>query len=353
MPYFHQGCYIERGRNISTHLFFKETPCTDLIFVDSDLSFDSDAMLKLLKHDKDIVAGIYPYKTENLNFPLNVYYDDAKNCLDKESGLIRLNIAPTGLMRIQRRVFEKMIDNGIRKTSDGIYCFFDTGFTMPGEDLWYGEDVTFCKRWTGMGGEIYGEPDIDFCHIGNKKYSGNFLKYMTERKTVFTMRPPELSLEPLIKELPFTDGLMAEIGCYTGESTEQFAMSNKFLGIYAIDSWEHDVSEPAAYLSDMDKVEAMFDKRISRYGCISKIKKPSMEAVKEFPDKYFDFVYIDGNHAYDYVKNDIQSWMPKIKDNGIIAGHDYAVYEGVRKAVDEIFGKPDKTYSDYSWAVFK
>jgi hypothetical protein len=47
-------------------------------------------------------------------------------------------------------------------------------------------------------------------------------------------------------------------------------------------------------------------------------------------------------------------WLPKIKQGGIIAGHDYleACFMGVVNAVNETFGKPDKTYKDTSWLKF-
>ena len=65
-----------------------------------------------------------------------------------------------------------------------------------------------------------------------------------------------------------------------------------------------------------------------------------------------DFAYIDGNHHYEYVKEDIQICLKKIKNDGIISGHDYCEESpGVIKAVNEMFGKPDKVFSDASWIV--
>lgn len=61
----------------------------------------------------------------------------------------------------------------------------------------------------------------------------------------------------------------------------------------------------------------------------------SVEAAKKFPDGYFDLVYIDANHAYDYVKADIAAWLPKVKRGGIIGGHDYNE-EPVKRAVGEL-----------------
>jgi len=74
------------------------------------------------------------------------------------------------------------------------------------------------------------------------------------------------------------------------------------------------------------------------------IYKTSEEACKEIPDNSLDFVYIDANHQYEYVIEDIKFWDPKVKDGGwsywyMIAGHDYNLYENdVNKAVHEIYG---------------
>jgi predicted O-methyltransferase YrrM len=60
----------------------------------------------------------------------------------------------------------------------------------------------------------------------------------------------------------------------------------------------------------------------------------SLDAVSLYDDASLDFVFIDGSHDYDSVCKDIDAWLPKVKPNGILAGHDYRYYEGVRRAVD-------------------
>ena len=53
------------------------------------------------------------------------------------------------------------------------------------------------------------------------------------------------------------------------------------------------------------------------------IRSLSEQAVNLFEDGSLDFVYLDGNHAYDFIKQDIELWYPKVKKGGIVAGHDY------------------------------
>ena len=77
----------------------------------------------------------------------------------------------------------------------------------------------------------------------------------------------------------------------------------------------------------------------------------SAAASKKFEDNSVDFIFIDAGHEYDEVKADILSWLPKMKKGGVMAGHDYngfdigGGYPGVRKAVDELFGR--KVLKDY------
>ena len=75
------------------------------------------------------------------------------------------------------------------------------------------------------------------------------------------------------------------------------------------------------------------------YENIHKVKKSSVEASKDFKDGSLDLVYIDAAHDYESVKQDILTWLPKIKKGGFIAGHDYR-YDpniGVYNAVNDIF----------------
>jgi|GEM_PF-788389 len=69
------------------------------------------------------------------------------------------------------------------------------------------------------------------------------------------------------------------------------------------------------------------------------IEKVSMEAIKDVPDGSLDFVYIDGNHTYDYVMQDLIEWSKKVRVGGIISGHDYYCHSRsgcrVKLAVDD------------------
>jgi len=158
-------------------------------------------------------------------------------------------------------------------------------------------------------------------------------------------------LQELISRLP-EYCVMAEIGSYIGESTELFSKS--CMEVYAIDPWEnyYDKSNTSSFYYPMKLVEEAFDIRMKKFDNIVKMKGYSKEKSKKIENGFLDFVYIDGNHQYKDVTEDIKAWLPKIKPNGIIGGHDYGYLPDVTKAVDEIFGKENvETFKDTSWLV--
>jgi len=85
------------------------------------------------------------------------------------------------------------------------------------------------------------------------------------------------------------------------------------------------------------------------------IRDLSVNAAKRFNDNSLDFIFIDACHDYEYVKEDLHTWYPKLKKNGIFAGHDYYDgHHGVEQAVNEFFyGNMDKLYSqEYCWIYY-
>lgn len=146
-----------------------------------------------------------------------------------------------------------------------------------------------------------------------------------------------LELAKYFGELGFKLG--AEIGVEKGYYSEVLLQNIPGLKLYCIDWWEGypgymDIRRWKTFASIRDIV----NKRLAPYNC-ELIKKYSMDAVKDFADESLDFVYIDANHQYGYVRDDIREWSKKIRKGGIISGHDYyhtrAGNCGVIQAVDE------------------
>lgn len=162
---------------------------------------------------------------------------------------------------------------------------------------------------------------------------------------------PHFSLTPLIDSINGFNLSMVEIGSFTGESAEQFALSGKFSSITCIDSWTNDPKSDAFVNCDMALAEQLFIIRTYKYHNINRMKEFSVPASHRFHNQAFDFVYIDADHEYSSVKQDIIHWLPKVKHGGYIGGHDFSIdYPGVVIAVQEHFTSFE-LFPDTSWLV--
>lgn len=151
-----------------------------------------------------------------------------------------------------------------------------------------------------------------------------------------------------------------EVGSWKGQSAaffcEQLKYHNaKHVKFYAVDTWKGSPTEK----EHQTEVEAaggdlfpVWQKNMEECGVIdwvTPLQMTSVEASKRFADKSVDFVFLDGDHRYPFVKEDISVWLPKIRPGGCIAGHDYDWRE-VKKAVDELLGGRVKTWGN-CWIV--
>jgi predicted O-methyltransferase YrrM len=170
------------------------------------------------------------------------------------------------------------------------------------------------------------------------------------------MRPEEsekglLSMIEYINNITPTSNMsMIEIGSYAGESTKIFCKN--FKDVISIDPYmeEYDMNDAACHNMKLGKVYDVFIESTFDIKNLKHIRKTSDDAVINFRGRGVDLVYIDGIHTYEQVKKDIQNYLPHIKIGGFISGHDYHPHwSGVVKAVDEVLGKPDKVFEDYSW----
>jgi len=162
-------------------------------------------------------------------------------------------------------------------------------------------------------------------------------------------------LRDFIKELP-ENIVMAEIGCYLGDSTLIFLETGKISKMFCVDPWEngYDDKDTSSFTIPMEIVHDRFLEQTIKYqDQITIMRMKSEDACHQFENESLDMVYIDGNHIEEYVEKDVLAWYPKIKQDGIIAGHDF--YEGniIGKTILKIFDKIDKTFIDSSWMKIK
>jgi predicted O-methyltransferase YrrM len=112
---------------------------------------------------------------------------------------------------------------------------------------------------------------------------------------------------------------IVELGSFAGVSSELFALFCAKL--YCVDRWE-----PYREIKDNDKLataEQRFDSMHKNYSHIVKLKMDSLDAASQFAGGSIDMVYIDTDHSSEQVEREIDAWLPKIKNSGFIAGHDF------------------------------
>lgn len=181
---FHVGnSLITRARN-SLAAHFLTTTATDLFFVDSDLAWERGALCRLAARNEPFVCGLYPKRTEPLEWPL-LLREDKNLTPDPATGLLEIAAAPGGFMRIKREALERLVAAHPQLEYDepfapnGVaHALFD--FARQGR-AYISEDYVFCSRYRALGGKIWADPSIAFEHIGQKGVRGRFSDYLTSR----------------------------------------------------------------------------------------------------------------------------------------------------------------------------
>ncbi len=137
-------------------------------------------------------------------------------------------------------------------------------------------------------------------------------------------------------------GVGVEVGVAGGNYSKVILDNPKVAALYGVDPYEvHEGYRDYARKETFNKMYNTTVELLHDYPNFSLIKKYSMEAVGDFEDNSLDFVYIDADHSYRTVMEDIVEWTKKVKPRGIVAGDDYFEAEGregrydVIRAVDD------------------
>lgn len=150
----------------------------------------------------------------------------------------------------------------------------------------------------------------------------------------------------------------AEIGVFRGEHAKQLLENLDIKKLYLVDLYKcyPQYEASAEILGGLGKARKEAKKELEEH--MSKIAwliERSETAVKKFSDGGLDFVYIDGNHAYRFVKQDVGLWSKKVKKGGLVGGHDYDERHGVIPAVTDfaVKNKVDIQTAGIEWWYWK
>jgi hypothetical protein len=209
---------ITRGRNTLVSFFMENKEATHLFFIDADIEFQPEDLLRMVAYDKPITVGAYPKKAINwdsiLTAARNPELEETADSIEGHSSnyvvnfdflkdengnrtpqvqivdnLVRLKDAGTGFMCIKKEVIQQMMDahpefkyvndiNVDKKFEPYMYALFDT-MIDPESRRYLSEDYMFCRLWQNMGGQVYLDPRTALNHVGHYTFRGNIRKLFT------------------------------------------------------------------------------------------------------------------------------------------------------------------------------
>jgi len=187
---------VHRARNVAIGRFMQKTDADYFMFIDADIDFDAESVVRLVKSGHDVSVAVYPKKV--------VMWDQAKKAVEDgdernmamlssslvanigahrrsvENGFVELLDGPTGFMVISRGALDKMHEhftelnckNDHQNRDFDEYCAVFDCMIDPESRRYLSEDYAFCRRWQQIGGKIYADIHTTLGHVGNLPFSG-------------------------------------------------------------------------------------------------------------------------------------------------------------------------------------
>jgi hypothetical protein len=190
---------ITRARASLASQFLDDPDATHLLFIDADIGFEPEQVLRLIRCGVDMCAAIYPIKLidwDKVKSTIEtarpnpaaaalkyVFEVDDPDAVTHSAGFVRVRYAGTGFLMMRRSALEKMCarypalqykrDHSLdaATASDNRFALFECMIAEDGTYL--SEDFAFCKRWTDIGGEIWADLDSRLNHVGPMTFRGD------------------------------------------------------------------------------------------------------------------------------------------------------------------------------------
>lgn len=190
---------VPRARNVCAMQFLK-SDATHLLFIDADITFSPDHVVRMMTSEKDLVCGIYAKKAIDFEKLKKV----ASGCKDMKEltelcarynvnvcngdttvsdGYMKVNYAPTGFMMVRKDALRAFMDahpeleykNDIRGYGFGDSCYdiFRCGVV---DGRYLSEDYYFCHSWRASGGDVWVDANVSLGHVGTLVYNSHPLK---------------------------------------------------------------------------------------------------------------------------------------------------------------------------------
>src|SRR5210317_988357 len=187
---------VHRARNESIGRFMQKTDADYFMFIDADVEFDAQSVLRLLRSGHEVSVAVYPKKV--------VMWDQAREAVENGdernmallssslvanigatrrsvvNGFVEVLDGPTGFMMISREALTKMHEhypelnckNDHQNRDFDEYCALFDCMIDPESKRYLSEDYAFCRRWQQMGGKIFADTQTVLGHVGNLSFAG-------------------------------------------------------------------------------------------------------------------------------------------------------------------------------------
>ena len=188
---------VHRARNLAVARFYQKTQATHFLFIDADIHFDPESVIRLIKCGHDVAVAAYPKKCVMWD-QAEAYVKSGKEGRDLarvasslvmnfkyqqtqiRDGFAEVLDGPTGFMMIKREVFTKMFEkfkeldcvNDHQNKDLDEYCAVFDCMIDPVTRRYLSEDYAFCRRWQMMGGQIFADCLTVLGHVGNLRFHG-------------------------------------------------------------------------------------------------------------------------------------------------------------------------------------
>jgi predicted O-methyltransferase YrrM len=314
------------------------------------MEFPIESLQKLIALNKDVTTGVY-YSKHYPHRPHVYSWTGAtcgvhRNYTDIPPVPFKVDSCGAGFMLISKKVL-KGYTMDIQKNQGRPFTRILADDGKTGADS-LGEDTSFCMRMRDLGYEIYADPTFQMGHKAQMMVTGTHWKQILEKMRANDKRADGPDGWTTDEELKFlaeraaisTD--IAEIGCWKGRSTKVL-LDNTKGKVYAIDHFKGTDKEKDVWsgiLADGEDIYAEFRKNVGNPDNLEVLRMGSGDAAASIKDASLDMLFIDGDHTYSGVIQDIDNYLPKMRKGGTICGHDYNMgFPDVIRAVHDRFDR--------------
>lgn len=192
---------VQRGRNSLMAKMAVNPAVTHFMFIDADIEFEPESIIRMLVEDVDIISGAYPKKCLPIAYNINL-----EQTTQVRGPIYTVDTAATGFLMYKRKVWQDLVnahpewkykdDIGLGKQYEPyLYSVFDCYIDKQGHYL--SEDWAFCRRAKDLGYKIWCDSRIQLNHTGTYTFKGDTTLIQLQPKTPATPQPQPNTLEEL------------------------------------------------------------------------------------------------------------------------------------------------------------